>query len=242
MAGPPLTTAVQAPPEILFCDDVLVVINKPSGLAAHRGYSSEHGDYVLTRVRDAVGEHVYLAHRLDRATSGAIALLRSPQHVSTLQRAFDEGVVKKRYLALVRGKLESEQLVDYAIPKSDAKDAPRVSAQTRVRPVAILEQRYTLIEAEPLTGRYHQIRRHMKHLRHPIVGDTTYGDNKQNRIVRERFGLMRLFLHASALSLPHPVTGELLHLRAPLPSELSSTLAQLGYSSTETTLESVHAP
>lgn len=216
------------PIELLYQDEVLVVVNKPSGLAVHRGYSSEHGDYLLTRVRDALGQYVYLGHRLDRATSGAIALTLAAQWVLPLQRAFEEQRVSKRYLALVRGNFPDAIEVDYAIPRSDAKDAARVPAQTRFRRVAQFE-RFALVEAEPLTGRYHQIRRHLKHLRHPIAGDTTYGDNKQNRVVRERFGLMRLFLHASQLTVPHPQSGALVSCHAPLPQVLAHTLRELGY-------------
>jgi tRNA pseudouridine65 synthase len=225
----PLFPNSRAPLPLLYRDDVLVIVNKPSGLAAHRGYSSEHGDYVLTRVRDQLAQHVYLVHRLDRATSGAVALALHAEHVAPLQRAFELGQVEKQYLALVRGRLEHEQLVDYAIPKGEAKDAPRVLAQTQLRPLAVFEERYTLVEARPLTGRYHQIRRHLKHLRHPIVGDTTYGDGKQNRAARERFGLLRLFLHASKLVLPHPVTSQPIAVVAPLPEELTRTLSALGY-------------
>lgn len=213
---------------ILYRDDALLIVNKPSGLAAHRGYSSEHGDYVLTRARDAVGQHVFLAHRLDRATSGAVALTFDAHLVSLVQSAFESGQVHKRYLALVRGQLKEPCLVDYDIPRRDGPGAPKVSAQTRFVPLAVFD-RYSLVEAEPLTGRYHQIRRHLKHLRHPIVGDTTYGDGKQNRTARERFGLLRLFLHASKLSLPHPVGGHRIEVEAPLPEELVHTLRELGY-------------
>src|SRR5687767_2927946 len=101
----PLFTAARAPLEILYRDESLIVVNKPSGLAAHRGYSSEHGDYVLTRVRDLVGQHVYLAHRLDRATSGAIVLLLDASMVHPLQISFEQGQVQKKYLALARGRL-----------------------------------------------------------------------------------------------------------------------------------------
>lgn len=216
------------PVEVLHRDAELVVVNKPSGLAVHRGYSSEHGDYLLTRVRDAMGQHVHLVHRLDRATSGAIALTLAAQWVLPLQKAFEEQRVTKRYLALVRGRFPAgELLVDYAIPRGDGV-AERVAAQTQFRLVAELD-RFSLVEATPLTGRYHQIRRHLKHLRHPIAGDTTYGDGKQNRYVRERFGLMRLFLHASQLGLPHPATGDSITVEAPLPQVLAHTLRELGY-------------
>jgi tRNA pseudouridine65 synthase len=229
----PLLTAPRAPLEILYRDQALVIVNKPSGLAAHRGYDSAHGDYVLTRVRDALGQRVYLAHRLDRATSGAQLLALDPGFIPVLQRAFEQGEVEKRYLALARGVLEGERDVDYAIPRADGRDAPRVAARTIVRPIAVLEASYTLVEAEPLTGRYHQVRRHLKHLRHPIVGDTSYGDGKHNRRARERFGLLRLFLHASKLRLPHPATGQPIEVAAPLPEDLARTLRMLGFSAVE---------
>lgn len=226
-----MTALVNAPPvpiDVLYRDSAVVVVNKPSGLAVHRGYSSERGDYLLTRVRDWVGQYVYLAHRLDRATSGAIALTLDPCWLPALQCAFEAGAVKKHYWALVRGSFPDEVFVDYAIPRSDARDACRVPAQTHFRCLARLD-RFSLVEAEPRTGRYHQIRRHLKHLRHPIAGDTTYGDSKQNRYVRERFRLMRLFLHATRLAFPHPVSGALVEVDAPLPQELRHTLHELGY-------------
>lgn len=228
MTGPALFIAPPSPPPILYRDEAIVVVNKPSGLAVHRGYSSEHGDYVLTRVRDTLGARVFLAHRLDRATSGALVLALAPDHVAVLQRAFEAQSVDKRYVALVRGRFPAQVDVDYAIPRSDEPDAARVEAQTSFRCLAHLD-RFSLVEAAPKTGRYHQIRRHLKHLRHPIAGDTTYGDRKQNRYVRERFGLLRLFLHARRISLPHPVSGERLEVVAPLPDELTAPLRELGY-------------
>jgi tRNA pseudouridine65 synthase len=224
----PLVTARAGAPAILYRDADLVIVDKPSGLAAHRGHSSDHGDYLLTRVRDALGHYVYLAHRLDRGTSGLVALTTAPELVEPLQVAFASGAVDKRYVALVRGQVTGEQLVDYAIPKSDAHDAPRVPARTLIRGLGCAEQRYSLVEARPFSGRYHQIRRHMKHLHHPIAGDTTYGDGKVNRAVRERFGLMRLALHAAALSLPHPRTGVRIDVVAPMPDDIARALRDLG--------------
>jgi tRNA pseudouridine65 synthase len=229
----PLVTAPRQPLPVLYQDAALVVVNKPSGLSVHRGYGNEHGDYALTRVRDALGQHVFLAHRLDRATSGVLVLAREARFIPALQAAFEQGAVEKRYLALVRGVLSGEQLVDYPVPRADGPAAPRVEARTMLRALAVLEQHYTLIEARPLTGRYHQIRRHLKHLRHPIVGDTTYGDGKQNRRARERFGLLRLFLHASKLRVPHPQSGQVMEVAAPLPEELTRTLDMLGYAAAE---------
>jgi tRNA pseudouridine65 synthase len=222
-------TAPPGPLEELYRDDVLIVVNKPSGLAAHRGLSNERGDYVLTRVRDALGQQVYLVHRLDRGTSGAIALVLDPRHVAPLQRAFQEERVEKRYLLLSRGVIPEQVLVDYPVPRSLETPDERSPAQTALRLLAVYADRYALVEARPRTGRYHQIRRHMKHLQRPIIGDTTYGDNKENKRFREQFGLFRLALHAASLSIPHPVTGRPLTIAAPLPDDLAQPFAAMGF-------------
>jgi tRNA pseudouridine65 synthase len=222
-------TAPPGPLEVLYRDDALIVVNKPSGLAAHRGLSNERGDYVLTRVRDAVGQQVHLVHRLDRATSGAIALVLDPRLVAPLQRAFQEERVEKRYLLLARGLIEAHVLVDYPVPRSLETPNERYPAQTELHLREVYAGRYALVEAHPRTGRYHQIRRHMKHLQRPIIGDTTYGDNKENRLFRERFGLFRLALHAHVLRVPHPVTGEPVAVTAPLPDDLDTPLAAMGF-------------
>ncbi len=229
LAARPLVTAAPGPLGVLYRDEALIVVDKPSGLSAHRGLADERGDYVLTRVRDFVGRPTYLVHRLDRATSGAIALVLDPRLVAPLARAFQEGRVHKRYLALARGVLPPYVSVDYPVPRSLAKGAERLPARTELFLRGVYADRYSLVEAVPHTGRYHQIRRHLKHLQHPIVGDTTHGDGKENRLFRERFGLMRLALHALALRLPHPVSGALLELYAPLPPDLAEPFSAMGF-------------
>jgi tRNA pseudouridine65 synthase len=214
---------------VLYQDDALIVVNKPSGLSAHRGLANEGGDYVLTRVRDMLQQPVYLVHRLDRATSGAICLVRAPQWVAPMQRAFQEERVDKRYLALTRGKIPPAITVDYAIPRSQERPKERVEARTELRSLGVFEDRYALVEATPRTGRYHQIRRHLSHLHCPIIGDTNYGDRKENRLFRERFGLMRLALHAWRLGFPHPISGERIDLRAPLLPDLAQPWAAMGF-------------
>ncbi len=221
--------APKGPLPVLYQDDALIIVNKPSALSAHRGWSDEGGDYVLTRVRDFVGQHVHLVHRLDRATSGAIALVLAPDWVEPVQRAFTEGRVEKHYLALARGDMPDYSLVDYALPRGEDNKADRVDAQTEFRKLDLFENRYALVEARPITGRLHQIRRHLKHLFRPIIGDTTYGDGKENRLFRERFGLRRLALHASSLRLPHPVSGEMIEVQAPLPEDLRDPFQAMGF-------------
>ncbi len=203
---------------------------KPSGLAVHRGWASDPS-YALDQTRSALGRRVYPIHRLDRGTSGLLLFALSPQSLRAFQRYFTgeaDEPIDKRYLALVRGHAPEEQLIDYAVRKGERRgpDVPRLSAQTRIRRLGTWE-RYSLVEAQPHTGRLHQIRRHLSHIAHPIIGDTRYGRGEHNRFFRERFGLHRLALHATRLSLRHPYTGEQLELVLPPAGSLRSTLEQM---------------
>ncbi len=213
-------------PEIplLHRDDTLVVVNKPAGLAVHRGMSREK-IVVLQLVRNLVGRHIYPVHRLDRATSGALLLALDPGTARLLQEQWESGGVEKRYLALVRGIPPEEGVIDSPVPRSPG--VPRVPAVTEYRRLAVFE-RYALIEARPLTGRLHQIRRHFKHISHPLIGDVRYGKGDHNRLFRERFGLHRLALHALSLGFDHPATGERLRVVAPVPEDLAGPLRAMG--------------
>ncbi|MGE0321819.1 MAG: pseudouridine synthase [Polyangiaceae bacterium] len=222
--------------KVLAEDDQLVVIDKPSGLLVHPGWAKEKPT-ALHLVRDRVGCHVYPAHRLDRATSGVLVFAKSPESASTLGKAFAEGHVRKRYLALVRGEPD-DQLIDHPLPRGEDKAGPRVAARTYIRRLdsvtltVVLRGhpvRYSLVEALPETGRLHQIRRHLKHAGHPILGDVRYGKGDHNRLCREVFGLHRLALHAADLWLPHPRTREATHFSAELPRDLRGPLAEMGF-------------
>ncbi|MES1240237.1 MAG: pseudouridine synthase [Acidobacteriota bacterium] len=204
---------------VLHQDDSLVAVNKPSGMAVHRGWSQER-HVVLTVLRDQIGRHLYPVHRLDRGTSGALVLALDPVTARHLQQRFEAGEVRKRYLALVRGIPPEEGVIDSPVPRSPG--GPRVSAVTRFRRLGTFE-RYALLEVLPLTGRLHQIRRHLKHISHPIVGDVKYGKGEHNRLFRERFGLHRLALHALELGFPHP-EGRDLRIIAPVPPDLAGPL------------------
>lgn len=146
--------------ELIFVDDDVIVANKPSGLLVHRGWENDD-DVALFRVRDAVGAHVHPVHRLDRGTSGALVFARTPAAAATLGRAFADGRVDKRYLALVRGTPPERGVIDHAIPAKEG-CRERVPAVTRYRLVARSPiERCSLVEAMPETGRLHQVRRHM---------------------------------------------------------------------------------
>jgi len=209
---------------VLHRDDRLVVVDKPSGLAVHPGWS---GDEVtaLHRVRDAIGQWVYPVHRLDRGTSGALLFALDPEAARVLCDAFEGGRIDKRYLALVRGVTPEALAIDHPIPRKEG--GPRVPALTEF--VRVWHGNHvSLVEARPRTGRLHQIRRHMKHISHPLIGDANYGKGALNREYRERFGLMRLALHASRLSFPHPVSGEPIVVEAGLPEDLRVPFERIG--------------
>ncbi len=202
-------------PPVLFRDDSVVVIDKPSGLAVHRGWAPER-DVALTRVARALGIWLFPVHRLDRGTSGALLFALSSQTARALGQSWP--TVDKRYLALVRGVPPDSGLIDHPLQDS--------AAQTSYTRLEVFG-RYSLVEAQPLTGRLHQVRRHLKHISCPLIGDVNYGKGEHNRLFRARFGLHRLFLHASTLVFPHPVTGKSIRVEAPLPAELAVVLDRL---------------
>jgi tRNA pseudouridine65 synthase len=213
--------------EILYADDDVVVVNKPAGLVVHRGWAREKV-VVMTLARDALGKHVFPVHRLDRQTSGALCFGLHSEAARALREQLDAQQMEKRYLALVRGSLEAPGVIDYPVPRSE--DGPRVPAVTEFRPLWVSPsggQRYTLVEATPRTGRLHQIRRHFKHLNHPIVWDKKYGRGYFNELAAREFGLARMALHARSLALTQPTTGERLVFRASV-GDLAPVFERMG--------------
>ena len=201
---------------VLHADDAIVAIDKPAGLLVHRSPLDAHETRsAADLLRAQLAAPVWMLHRLDKATSGVLAFARSAAVASTLGQAFEAGLVRKRYLALVRGWPDAEGEIDYALardPELPSAGQPRLPAVTRWRRLACFEwpfadgrhatSRYALVEVEPLSGRRHQIRRHFKHLAHPLVGDTTHGKSAHNRAVAAWLGTSRLWLHATRLELP----------------------------------------
>ena len=210
-------------PPILYRSAALVAVDKPSGLAVHRGQSRDPV-HALELVRDAVHTYVYPVHRLDRATSGVLVFALTQDAARVLGAAFAAGNVEKRYLALVRGNPPDWVLVDHPLSQDDGK--PPQEARTEVFTRARYG-RYALVEALPQTGRTHQIRRHLKHLACPIIGDVRYGKGEHNRFFRTEHALHRLALHATSLTLTDPATAERITISAPLPAELERTLLAL---------------
>lgn len=210
--------------DILHRDEDIVVVNKPSGLLVHRGWDNDKV-VAMTLVRDLVGCHVYPVHRLDRPTSGALIFALHKDAARILSQSFEAASVRKGYLALVRGITPDEGVIDNPVPKKPK--GPRVDAITRYKRVFTFE-RYSWVEAWPQTGRLHQIRRHLKHITHPLIGDVNYGKGDQNRLFRERFGLNRLALHAATISFTHPATQASMQIQAPMPADLAVPLKKMG--------------
>jgi tRNA pseudouridine65 synthase len=211
--------------ELLYRDNDLVAVNKPSGIAVHRGWSDD-ATPLLQRVRQQLGVRVYPVHRLDRATSGVVLFALNSEVARKLQTQFSTGQVHKRYLAVCRGHALSEVTVDH--PVSDTKGGSRKPAVTHIKLLASFE-RYGLVEAIPLTGRTHQIRKHLKHIAHPIIGDVRYGKGEHNRYFRQHFGLHRLALHCAELDLLHPCNGEPLCISARPQGELLDLFQRLDW-------------
>lgn len=214
------------PLELLHQDDDLLVVHKPAGLLVHRSALDAHEhDTVLDRLRAQLGSAatgLAPAHRLDKGTSGVLVLAMHATAARALGEAFESGAVSKHYLALVRGWPLPTIDLDYPLardPELPSAGQPRLPARTRFTRLARVEwpfavdarhptSRYALVQAEPLTGRRHQIRRHLKHLAHPLVGDSTHGKGAHNRAVAAWLGVSRMWLHAVSLELAHPRTGE----------------------------------
>lgn len=218
-------TRTTPPLEILWRDEHLVAVFKPAGWLVHRtGLDAGETRFVLQTLRDQLGLHVFPAHRLDKGTCGVLLFALSPGVARSLTEAFTGRAVRKHYLALVRGWMPPWVDVDHALRPDDApEDSPPQDAHTRVRRLGRLElpdaaeprfptTRASLVEAIPTTGRRHQIRRHLKHLAHPIIGDATHGKGPLNRWWAERLGLRRLWLHALRVELAHPVSGQALSI------------------------------
>ncbi|HET9953746.1 MAG TPA: pseudouridine synthase [Polyangiaceae bacterium] len=221
----PSAPRAQAPLEILYEDEDLVIVNKPSGLLVHRGLAQD-ADTALFRVRDHFRQRVYPAHRLDRGTSGALLFARHPTAMSSLGKLFECGAVEKSYWALVRGRPPESGIIDHPVPRAEG--AERVPAVTRFRLLATSpRERCSLVEALPVTGRFHQIRRHLSHIHHPLVGDVNYGRGDINRKYRAEYGFHRLGLHAHRLAFTHPLRALNIVVEAPLDPEFARVLDEL---------------
>lgn len=233
---------------ILFRDEHIVVIDKPPGLLVHRSEIDRHETrFAIQILRNQIGQKVWPAHRLDRGTSGVLLFGLTPEIARQLGQQFEAGTIEKRYWAVVRGHPPASGSIDH--PLSRQRDAYEFQGElsskeaqpalTHFRKLAEIElpveidryptSRYALLEVEPVTGRRHQIRRHLKHIAHPVIGDATHGKGRHNRYFAEHLNCHRLLLACVRLCFNHPVDNRRLEIKAPVSGEFAATLARFGW-------------
>ena len=238
--------------EILYQDKYMVAINKPSGLLVHRSPIDKHETrFALQEVRDQIGQYVYPVHRLDKPTSGVLIFALNKEVAQILSEDFRENRVKKEYIAVVRGYVALEGLIDHPLKQmldSKAEKEKGISkeekeAQTLYERLATIElpyavsrypvARYSLVKLKPQTGRKHQLRRHMKHIHHHMIGDTKHGRGEHNTLFRKEFDCYRLLLHARNMQLIHPVTLKSVMITAGYDVTFNKILHSFGWDSVE---------
>lgn len=218
---------------ILFNDGLVLVLNKPAGLLTHRSPISPDKDSVVDRLKLMFENYPSPVHRLDRPTSGVIISAFTKEAARTIGNSFTSGMVQKSYLAIVRGHLNSSGFIEIPLKKDG--EGELQEARTHYISLGQIEipvennkypsSRYSLVQVIPQTGRFHQIRRHMARTGHPILGDTSHGDLRHNRIFEKYFSNRRLLLHSESITFPHPESGEILKIKAPVPEEMQRIIA-----------------
>lgn len=232
--------------KILYQDDSLVAIHKPAALLVHRSpIDKRETQFAVQMTRDLIEQDVYPVHRLDKATSGLLLFALNKEAARNLSTQFMEHSLQKRYIALVRGWTQEHGEIDKPLlykrdkygdrdkqqptEAQEAYTAYRTLAQcTLDKPLGkFAQQRYSLLQLSPKTGRKHQIRRHLNGISHPIIGDVNYGDRNHNHLFNDWRGYHRLYLAATALEFEHPLTQERITIQAPLQADFYQTLQAL---------------
>ncbi|NWK79423.1 tRNA pseudouridine(65) synthase TruC [Aquitalea sp. LB_tupeE] len=233
---------------ILYRDQQLIAIHKPSNLLVHRSELDRHETrFAIQLLRDQIGQRVYPVHRLDKGTSGVLLFALDKDSAREMSWQFERQEVSKRYLAVVRGHPAESGHIDHALSRrvddlawlgEKVQPGPQ-DAQTDYRRLATIElpiavdrypsSRYALMELSPLTGRRHQLRRHMKHIAHPIIGDATHGKGVHNRMFAEHFDSQRMLLACMEMQITHPETGAAITLTCPLAEDFASVVRALGW-------------
>ncbi len=239
-----MTPEPDLPLSIVYQDDGYIAINKPPGLLVHRTALDSHETrFAMQLLRDQIGQRVHPVHRLDKPTSGVLLFALNESALTLAQKAFEAGQIEKVYHAIVRGHPPVGGVIDHPLRKMldrgpKAKSDLAQEAQTLYRTLSTVElpypterypsTRYAWVELSPKTGRRHQLRRHLSHINCPIIGDTKHGDTRRNLAFRDRYGFLRLFLHASSLSFVHPVSQKRVQVEAPFWPDFQSALKATG--------------
>ncbi|RZA00751.1 MAG: pseudouridylate synthase [Sphingobacteriaceae bacterium] len=218
--------------DILYRDEHLIAINKPHGLLVHRSpIAADVEEFALQILRDQIGIKVNPVHRIDRKTGGVLLFAFDKAVEIAMQQEFMENKVSKKYLAIVRGYTPDTGEIDYPLRKENGTGQDAFTAYTTLKRAELNvpfgkhdTSRYSLVEVIPQTGRMHQIRKHMSHIFHPIIGDRTHGCNKQNKLFKEKWDMTTMLLHALNLNFSHPVTQEMVNIDAPLQDEFKRVM------------------
>ena len=223
---------------ILYRDKHYIAVDKPAGMLVHRSWIAEEEEvFLLQTLRDQIGQRVYPIHRLDRPTSGVILFALSGEAARRMCGVFEQRGVTKEYMAIVRGYTDERGHIDYPLREEPHK--PEQQAVTDYQRLATVElpiatgryntSRYSLVRVTPVTGRMRQIRKHFHHIFHPLIGDTSHGEGRHNRLFRDHFDCHRLLLHAHRLVLSHPDSGAPLAIEAALPREYMALFEAFGW-------------
>ena len=234
--------------EILYQDEYLVAINKPTGLLVHKSMIDRHEIYfAMKMLRDQIEQWVYPIHRLDKPTSGVLLFALDSHTAKLMSEQFAAHSIQKTYIAVGRGYVEDEGIIDHALKekldKISDKDASKFKeAQEAITAFRCLDKvelnasvgrydktRYSLVELKPRTGRKHQLRRHMKHINHHLLGDTKYGRGEHNKFVREKYDINRLLLHALSLEIKHPYSNESMIFKADFDDTFKMIFNEFGW-------------
>ncbi len=234
---------------ILYRDEHLVAVHKPAGLLVHRSDLDRHETrFAVQLLRDQIGRRVHPVHRLDKGTSGVLLFALDAESASAVGAQFERDEIDKRYLAVVRGWPPQRGLIDHPLsrrfddfgrklaPDQRPPPLPAITGYRRLATVELPEpmaphpsSRYALLELAPRTGRQHQLRRHLKHIAHPIIGDATWGKGAHNRLFQRRFGCHRLLLACTAMQLRHPATGAPLAITCTLAQDFAALIEALSW-------------
>lgn len=223
--------------EILYQDEYLVAINKPRDLLVHKSFiASDIQEYAIQLLRDQIGQYVYPVHRLDRKTSGVLLFALNKDVLKQLNDDFATRKVMKKYIAIVRGHTIDEEHIDYALTNDNGQTQEARTFYKTLQRVEVdmpsgkhQTSRYSLVEAYPDTGRQHQLRKHFKHIFHPILGSRPHGCNKQNKLWLELHNLGAMLLHGLELHFDHPITKERIELRATIDEQYQKYNSILGF-------------
>jgi tRNA pseudouridine65 synthase len=246
-----MTTSKQL--EILYQDPYLIAVNKPAGLLVHRSsIAAQEKQFALQMVRNQIGQHVFPVHRLDRPTAGVLLFALNSETAKKTAELFQAGEIIKKYIAIVRGYTLECGTIQYNMKnirnsRPDLMISTEYYTESHYKRLATIEikskidkyptSRYSLVLLFPKTGRRHQLRRHMKHIRHPIIGDIKYGNSTHNHFFRDNLNCNCLLLNAVALKFQHPMTGSQVEISACVSIPFKSVLTQFNWGSS---VEPVH--